>query len=423
MKRWNLIWLGCVVAGSAGWSPAEENWPQFRGPRGTLATAAHDLPVALGPEKNVVWKVALPGHSAASPAVWGEHVWVVSPDEAGDVYLFDFDPTGHERWRLKVGQGNHTLGFNKKNNFASPSPATDGQHVWVLAGSGELSCVDLAGQKVWTQNVHQEYGEYQTGFGIGFSPILFRDALYFPYLHQGESSVIALSKATGKLKWRTARRTIAEEESKDSYTTACVFEQGDRAEVVVAGADLANAYDSQTGQELWHHGDINPERNKTLRIVVSPVADRERIYVSTAKRGPVYAIRPGGSGDVTKTHRVWSRTEETPDVPTPAVDNGLIYILRENGVLSVCDAATCQEHYQHRVAEQAGAFSASPVVADGKVFLCSERGLVVVVAAGPQYQHLAENDLGELIMATPAVVGQRVYIRTTGHLICFGKSS
>lgn len=409
------IWAGVPTASQA----AGPTWPQFRGPHGTFVADAADLPAEIGPETNVLWKVALPGHSAGTPAVWGDQIFVLSPVEA-DVFLLAFDAAGNEQWRRLIGTGNHTLGFNKKNNFASSSPLTDGEHVWCLSGSGDLSCFRVDGTPAWAIKLSDSLGPYETGFGIGFSPLLYGAAIYIPYLHQGDSCVAAFDKRSGQLKWRTPRTTIAEEESKDAYSSACVFEYPDRAEIVICGADLANAYDAETGEETWRHGDINPTRNKTLRIVVSPVADRERIYVTSAKRGPVYAIRPGGHGDVTQSHRLWTRTEDTPDVPSPASHDGLLYVLRENAVLSVLDAASGQEHYRERVARQSGPFSASPVVADGKVYLASESGHVAVLAAGPKFAPLSAAEFGEMIMATPAIAGKRIYLRTAGHLYCFG---
>jgi len=398
-----------------------ENWPQMRGPHGTGTTTAHDLPVEFGHDKNMLWRVEMPDHSAATPIVWGEHVFTVTPD-GEDVFLVALDRAGQERWRRKVGTGNRKLGFNGKNNFASPSPSTDGEHVWLLAGSGDLHCYDFAGELIWQVNLNELLGTYETGFGFGFTPLLYGDSIFVPYLHQGTSLIAALDKQTGKVKWKTERTTTAQDESKDAYSSPCVFAYPDRAELVICGADLANAYDVETGKETWRHGDINPTDNNTLRIVVSPVADDERIYVSSAKRGPVHAIRPGGTGDVTASHHLWTRTEDTPDVPTPAVADGLFYMLRENGVLSVLDAATGEQAYSERVASRAGAFSPSPVVADGKVYMASEGGQLVVVAAGRTFEKLAENDLGEMMMATPAVVDDRIYVRTDKALYCFQKS-
>lgn len=409
--------LICFVFGQA---TSAENWPQMRGPHGTGTTAAHDLPAEFGKDKNLLWRVEMPGHSAATPAVWGEHIFTVTPD-GEDVYLVTLELDGKERWRRKVGTGNHKLGFNGKNNFATPSPATDGEHVWLLVGTGELHCFDFAGEPVWTVNLNDTLGKYETLFGFGFTPLLWKDSLFVPYLHQGTSYVAALDKLTGAVKWKTERTTDAQDESKDAYSSPCIFAYPDRAEVVICGADLANAYDAETGKEVWRHGDINPTANNTLRIVVSPVADSERVYVSSAKRGPVHAIRPGGTGDVTSSHHLWTRTEDTPDVPTPAVADGLFYMLRENGVLSVLDAATGEQCYSERVASRAGAFSPSPVVADGKVYMASEGGTIAVVAAGRTFEKLAENDLGEMMMATPAIVGDRIYVRTEKALYCFAK--
>jgi outer membrane protein assembly factor BamB len=397
------------------------DWPQMRGPHGTGATEAHDLPVELGPKTNVRWEVPMPGHSAATPAVSGDNIFVCTP--AGqDLLLVCLDRQGSERWSRNLGTGNRKLGFNGKNNFASSSPVTDGEHVWQLVGTGDLHCFDMAGQSVWTVNLNESLGKYRTLFGIGFTPLLYHDTLYVPYLHQGESLIAALDKSTGAVKWKTPRVTTAEEESKDAYSSPCVFEYPDRAEIVICGADLANAYDAETGQETWRHGDINPKGNRTLRIVVSPVADRERIYVASAKGGPFYSIKPGGKGDVTSTHRLWSRLEDTPDVPTPAVADGLLYLLRETGVMTVLDAATGEVCYHERVADRTGAFSPSPLVADGKVYLSNEAGLVVVLKAGRTFEKLAHNELGELIMATPVAVDDCLLVRTEGRLYCFGNA-
>ncbi|MGE0538224.1 MAG: PQQ-binding-like beta-propeller repeat protein [Pirellulales bacterium] len=396
------------------------DWPQMRGPHGTGATEAHDLPVELGPQTNVRWEVALPGHSAATPAVSGDNIFVCTP--AGqDLLLVCLDRQGKERWSRNLGTGNRKLGFNGKNNFASSSPVTDGEHVWQLIGTGDLACFDMNGELVWTVNLNDSLGRYRTLFGIGFTPLLYHDTLYVPYLHQGESLIAALDKQTGAIKWKTPRVTSAEDESKDAYSSPCVFEYADRAEIVICGADLANAYDAETGQETWRHGDINPKGNRTLRIVVSPVADGERIYVSSAKGGPFYSIKPGGQGDVTSTHRLWSCLENTPDVPTPAVADGLLYLLRETGVMTVLDAATGEVCYSQRVADRTGAFSPSPLVADGKVYLANESGLVVVLKAGREFEKLAHNELGELIMATPVAVDDCLLVRTEGRLYCFAK--
>lgn len=416
----SLVSLAClsIVVATPGLAA---DWPQLRGPHGTCVADAQNLPAELGPDKNVKWKVELPGHSAATPAVWGDSIFVMSP-VGGDIDILCFDTSGHERWRKKLGEGNHKLGFNGKNNYATPSPATDGRHVWALVGSGDLACLDFAGNIVWQKNLFEEFGPYETGFGVGFSPLLYNDALYIPLLHQGESMVVALDKKTGNLKWKTPRQTEAEEESKDAYSTPCVIEYPDHAEIVVCGADLATAYDAQTGQEIWRHGDINPTRNKTLRIVVSPTADRQRVYLSSAKRGPVHAVRAGGRGDLTTTeHHLWTSTQDTPDVPTPAIDDGLVYMLRENGILSVLDAETGKPYWHKRISGGSGPFSPSPLVADGKVYMASEGGQVCVVAAGREFKKLAENELGELIMATPVAVGDRLYVRTDKHLYCFSQ--
>lgn len=415
-------WLvaGMLAAGAPRGAGGDAHWPQWRGADGRGVSAATGLPIEFSPQKNLVWKVELPGRSSATPALWGDRLFLSSPD-GGDLYLYCVSTGGEVLWRRKVGAGDRTLGFNSKNNFATPSLMTDGARVWISVGSGDLACFDFEGNEIWARSIVKDHGPITNDFGLGSTPLLWRDWIFYPCIHRrAESYLLAIDKNTGKDVWKTFRPTSAEEESRDGYSSPAIIEpEGGRPELILCAADMATAYDPFTGKELWRHGEINLRGDKTLRIIVTPVATRELVYVTSAKRGPVHAIRPGGEGDVTKTHRVWTRLEHTPDVATPAVYGDLFFMIQERGVASCLDAKTGKEYWSQRVA--AGYFGASPLVAEGRVYLTSEEGKVYVLAAAKEYKLLAKNDLGDAILSSPVPAPGRLYFRTEHALMCFGQ--
>lgn len=412
-----LLWMGIGLVLAA---PEAGHWPQWRGPTGQGISLARDLPIEFGPSQNLLWKVELPGKSAATPALWGDRLFVSSPD-GEDLYLYCISTGGKILWRQQVGTGDRRMGFNRKNNFATPSPMTDGEHVWILVGSGDLACFDFSGKKIWHKSIIQEHGPITNDFGQGGTPLLWRDRIFFSCIHRGaDSYLLAIDKKTGKDLWKVFRPTSAEEESKDAYSSPAIYDPPDgRPELVLCAADLVTAYDPLSGKELWRHGDINPRNNKTLRIIVTPVAGDEVIYATSAKRGPLHAIRPGGAGDVTQSRRLWTATQHTPDVATPAVAGELLFMVQEVGVVSCLEAKTGKTLWTQRVA--AGYFPCSPLIAAGHLYVTSEGGKVYVLDAGREYKLLATNDLGESILASPVPGPGRLYFRTEGHLLCFGR--
>jgi outer membrane protein assembly factor BamB len=298
---------------------------------------------------------------------------------------------------------------------------TDGKHVWILVGSGDLACFDFDSHEVWHRNLSKDHGPNTSDFGWGCTPLLYKDRLIIPCIHQrAESYVLAIDTATGKDVWKTMRPTSAQAESRDAYSSPAVYEYPDgRAEVIVCAADVAAAYDVQTGDEVWRHGEINLTNNNSLRIIVSPVVTADLIYVTSAKNGPVHAVRPGGKGDVTKSHRAWTRLKLTPDISSPAVHDGLFFMVKEVGVVTCLDAKTGEEHWSERVGN--GLFAPSPLVGDGKLYVTAEQGQVYVLAVDKQYKLLAKNELGEFILASPVPTDGRLYFRTEKHLICIGE--
>jgi outer membrane protein assembly factor BamB len=308
--------------------------------------------------------------------------------------------------------------------MSSPSPVTDGTRVWVMTGTGVLKAFDFAGKELWSRDVQKEYGRFGLNWGYASSPLLHDGALYVQVLHgmktDDPSYVMKIDAASGKTLWKVNRPTRAIMESPDSYTTPALLRHGNATEIVITGGDVVTGHDPASGRELWRMDGLNPQNNPNYRIVASPVVHAGMIYAPTRER-PLLAIRAGGRGDITSTHRAWA-SENGPDVPTPVTDGTYFYIVRDNGVMWCLDAKTGVPLYGPQRLRP-GTYSSSPVLADGKLYISNEDGLTSVVKAGPKFELLAENALDDYILSSPAVSDGQVFIRSAGHLWAIGKRS
>ena len=408
-----VLCLLFVIHAAAG------NWPQWRGPGLNGVSEERNLPERWGAAENVAWKLALPGLSGSTPIVWGERIFLnVGEGDALSLWCVDRSK-GEVVWRKPLGSGNVRM---RKHNMSSPSPVTDGKSVWVMTGTGVLKAFDFTGRELWSRELQKEYGAFGLNWGYASSPLLYEDSLYVQVLHgmntDDPSYVMRVSKATGKTVWKVERPTDAESESPDSYTTPAVVRHGKSTEIVVTGGDYVTGHDPSTGKELWRAGGLNPDRNPYYRIVASPVVTDGVIYAPTRVR-PLLAFRPGGRGDVSKSHLLWS-FPNGPDVPTPVTDGKYFYVVNDKGIVWCLDAKTGQEVYgQKRL--KTGTYSASPVLADGKIYATSEDGVTSVFKAGPQFEVVAENSLGEYCLSSPAISDGQIFIRTSNHLYAVGK--
>jgi outer membrane protein assembly factor BamB len=395
------------------------DWPQWRGPERNGTSPETGLPVRWSPEENVAWKVPLPGVSGATPIVWGDRIFL-NVGEGEELSLWCLDRRdGKALWRRPLGSGNLVT---RKQNMSSPSPVTDGKSVFVMTGTGLLKGFDFEGRERWGRDLQKEYGPFGLQWGYASSPLLVGDILYVQVLHgmktDDPSYLLAVDTATGRNKWRVERPTDAVRESPDSYTTPALVTRGRASEIVVSGGDVVTGHDPGSGRELWRMGGLNPDRDPFYRIVASPVVAGEVVYVPSRVR-PLLAVRAGGRGDVSGSHRLWS-FDNGPDVPTPATDGRHLYIVTDKGVMWCLDAPTGRVVYgPERL--RPGTYSASPVLADGKVYATSEEGLTSVVKAGPAFAVLAENALDEYTLSSPAVAAGQVFIRTSKHLYCIGR--
>ena len=414
MRAFVLITLLVTVPAGVG----AENWPQWRGPQLNGVSRETGLPVKWDTTANVTWKLALPSWSGATPIVWDNHIFLNVAD-GENLFLWAVDRAkGTRIWERPLGGGNHR---ERKQNMSSPSPVTDGKRVWVMTGTGVLTGFDFAGKELWTRDIQSDYGRFGLNWGYASSPLLHEGALYVQVLHgmktDDPSYVLKIDAATGRTLWRVERPTRAIRESPDSYTTPALLRHGSTVEIVITGGDVVTGHDPATGRELWRMDGLNPQNNPNYRIVASPVVHGGLIYAPTRER-PLLAIKPGGRGDVTASHLVWS-TDDGPDVPTPVTDGTLFYIVRDNGVMWCLDAKSGKPIYGPERLKP-GTYSSSPVLADGKLYISNEDGLTSVVKAGPAFEILAENAFNDYILSSPAISDGQIFIRTAGHLWAIG---
>jgi len=400
-----------------------ENWPNWRGPLNNGVSTEENVPVEWSEEDNVAWKVDLPGPAGSTPVIWEDHIFLTTMDKSGDgkdAYLMAFNTRGEELWRHHLGSGKNKPRGDEGNNPAAPSPVTDGKHVWAFISTGDLFCFDFDGNVVWKTNLQDRYGEFKIQFGFTSTPVLEGNKLFFQLIH-GEWNedpqpawVIALDKNTGKEIWKHYRKSDAFAENVHSYASPILYEDNEQKFLLTHGADYIIAHDLETGDELWRCGGINPKDNynKFLRLVASPAMAPGIIVVPSAKRGPVLGLKPDGSGNITSkvSHYHWKRDRDTPDVPSPLIVDGIVYLCRENGDLIAIDADTGEEIYYERVHRTR--HRASPVYADGHIYLTGRDGKVSVIKAGRDFEIVSQNDLGEDMAASPAISDGRIYLRT-----------
>ncbi|HYP54367.1 MAG TPA: PQQ-binding-like beta-propeller repeat protein [Pyrinomonadaceae bacterium] len=431
-----ILFLACSAARA-------QNWPQFRGPRASGVAEGHRTPVNWDASKsqNVLWKTPIPGLSHASPVVWGERVFVVTAESsdpapryvakdrgiglAGDepkhtwrVYALD-RRTGRVLWQRTAHEGVPRARRHVKATQANSTPATDGRVVVALMGSEGLFAYDFDGKLLWKQDLGVLnpglWDDPNSSWGHGSSPVIHRNLVIVQADGHKQSFIAAYNLKDGKQAWRVERNEIT------SWSTPTVVESNGRAELVANGGRYIRGYDPQTGKELWRFSD-----NDTQVKQQAPLVANGLIYVAGGYppgRG-MYAFRPGASGDISlkageqlNAHLAWKSEKGSPYTTTPIVYGDILYAVADLGVLSAFDAKTGRLIYQERLPTS---FSASPVAADGKLYLSSEDGDVYVVRAGPKYELLATNPMGEPLMATPALVEGTLILRSKGHVYAVG---
>ncbi|MCB0313597.1 MAG: PQQ-binding-like beta-propeller repeat protein, partial [Calditrichaeota bacterium] len=400
---------------------AAENWPGWRGPGNDGISTAGNLPLEWDRTRNVKWRLPLPGPAPSTPAVWGERIFLTSAED-DDLVLICVNTAGETLWQRRLDNGNQDI-RQGESNAAAPSPATDGRHVWTFTGTGMLACHDVDGKEIWKSDLQKVYGRFNMYWGMSTTPLLDGDRLYLQLLHSDAQWVLALDKSSGQEIWRHRRKTDARSESLHSYASPVIYRHGGLELLLIHGADYITAHRLNDGSEIWRSGGLQKvgHYNDFLRFVATPVVSPGLIVVPSAKNGPVLGINPqGAAGDITGKSAFfhWQRPDNTTDVPSPLILDGLVYICRENGVLICLDALSGEEIYQERVYNRR--HRGSPVYADGKIFLTAMDGTISLVKPGRQFQLLAQNALEERMAASPAIAGNTIYLRTHEALYAIG---
>ena len=402
-----------------------ENWPAWRGPQANGISSEKGLPTKWSTAENIAWKLPMPSRSGATPIIWNDHIFlnVATAMQSGDIELWAVDrKKGVPMWKRPLGSGNNQ---QRKQNMSTPSPVTDGTTVWVMTGTGILKAFDFKGTELWMRDVQKDYGRFGLNWGYASSPLLHEGALYIQVLHgmktDDPSYVMKVDGKSGKTVWKINRPTNAIDESPDAYTTPLLVRTGKAVEIAVTGGDIVTGHDPETGKELWRANGLNPSNDPNYRIVASPIAAGDLIIAPTRNR-PMLALKPGGSGNVTQSHKAWS-FDLGPDVPSPVSDGKLVYVVRDNGVVHALDLKTGAVVWGPQRLKT-GAYSSSPVLADGKLYVTSENeGMTSVFTAGPKFEVVAENPLDDYCLASPAVSNGQIFIRTDKFLWAIGKSS
>ncbi len=434
------VLVGCAGSAPLRTAAADANWPQFRGPGAAGASANANLPDKWSDTENVAWKTDLPGRSWSSPVVWGDRVFVTAVVSAGQseapkkgLYMGGERPepskaehqwkilcldlaTGKVRWEKTVHQGAPQMPIHLKNSYGAETPVTDGERVYALFGNVGVFALNLDGGEAWSKRL--EPRKMRLGWGTAASPALHAGRLFFVQDNEDQAEVFALEAKTGKELWRVNR------DEKSNWATPFIWENGQRVELVASGSRAVRAYDLD-GKLLWSL------RGMSSITIPTPCAGDGLLYISSGyvgdKTRPLYALRPGASGDITLKQGetgnefiAWSNPVGGPYNPSPLYNDGRVYVLYDRGLVSCFNAKTGLALYERQRLPDGVAFTASPWAARSRIFCLNENGVCYVLSAGDKFELLHTNALAEddMCMATPALAEDRLLIRSASRLYC-----
>jgi outer membrane protein assembly factor BamB len=442
-RRYRVVVPVALVVCAASAVIRAEDWPQWRGPAGTGVSTEQSLPERWSDTEGVAWKARLRGVGVSSPVVAGDRVFVTSQIGAG-IRREGNHPTlvqdgsasargerglasaasdgrirflveafartdGRPLWTYDLASSDARQAVHDKHNLASASPVTDGTRVYAVFGTGQMVAVDMNGAKVWQRDLAAEYGAWQINWGHGSSPIVYRDTVILPCFHEPTSYLIALDARTGATRWKVDRGSKVV-----SYSTPLVVRAPGGDELVLNTSEAIEAYDPATGKELWR-------LTETSRFAIPmPVHHDGVLYASRGYRsGPYAAIKVGGRGDIAASHVLWKVPTGAPYISSLVYHDGLLYMAADVGVVTCIEAKTGERVWQERLE---GVFTASPVAADGKIYLVSESGETIVLRPGRKADVIARNTINGRLLASPAISRGRLFLRTDDALIAISGS-
>ena len=441
MRKLAILILGSLLF---LYALSAEDWPQWRGPSGNAISDESGLPVHWSATDHIAWKASLDGLGASSPIIWGDRIFVTSQkgrvpvqpgenprlarddgelatrenpmggrtpqhDSGGEVLLvveaFRLSD-GKRLWEYSAQATGEFPRLHENHNLATPTPVTDGKVVYAWFGTGQLFALDYEGHPVWTRHLGTAYAPFDVSWGHGGSPVLYKNALILLCDHGHHSYLLALDKAKGTELWKVARGDAL------SHSTPLVIHGPTEDELLVNSSERVDAYDPSDGKLLWYTG--SPRQTP----IPSPVFHDGVIYLVRGYRNSDFlAIQPGGRGDISSSHVLWHAPSGASYVPSVLYYKGLLYVTNEVGIVTCADAETGKTVWRKRIG---GIFYASPAAGDGKIYWSSETGETYVFSAGREGELLSKNDLGERIIASPAISKGNLLLRSDATLFCIG---
>lgn len=383
-----------------------ENWPGWRGPTTLGVSTEKDLPVKWS-KADVKWKVPVGGVGASCPVVWEDRIFVTSStgrrNDALHVYCHH-RADGKLLWRTRL-LGTTPTDLYPQGGMAVPTPATDGERVYVLFGTGDLAALDMEGRPVWIRSLAEEYGPFRNRWGMGASPILVGDTLVVQVDHWSQSYLLAVDAKTGKNRWKSDRTASV------NWTSPLPLKFKEQTLLIAFGTEQARAYDLGSGEELWHVQGMH------FQCIPSPILAGD-LLIATSGVSSIGIKLDGKTGDLTDSNVVWTNKKASAFVPSPIGYQGLVYLPGDKGIVVCLDGKDGKQLWKERLGDS---YHASPVAGDGKVYLTSKEGIVFVIRAGRTFEILSENDMGEPILASPAISNGSIFLRGQKHLFCIGR--
>jgi outer membrane protein assembly factor BamB len=384
---------------------AEKQWPGFRGPTGQGIARGKKFPQTWSTTENVAWKVTLTGRGNSSPVVWDNRIFITSASEDGkirELYCYN-RKNGDLLWKGAAPVPENIERLYWKNSYASSTPVTDGERVIVFFGNSGMVCFNMDGELQWTRDL----GEFTTTHGPGTNPVLYKNkVILIQDQNRGESVFVALDKQTGEILWRKERESVM------GWSSPILVHVDGHDELIYNGSHNVKGYNPDTGEEIWN---VNGSTREAVPIIVSGGG---LFYSVSGRNGTIMAIRPGGKGEITDTHKLWFNERGGPHVPSPVYYKERLYIITDTGVATCLNALNGKTVWRHRLD---GRFSMSPVLIGDKIMVTNEMGLTTIFKAGDSFEALAQNDLEEETLSTPVLLDGKLYFRTAGHLYCIGK--
>ena len=423
----SLVWL-LATAGPA----TAQHWSQWRGPAGLGVSTETDIAIRWSPGDNIVWQVPLEGLGTSTPIIWGDLIFLTSqigigpvdergaqfpgtrpaasrrPDDGVTLLVQAFHrEDGRLEWEHRRSAEGRLPAVHRNHNFATPSVVTDGARLFAWFGTGQLVALDLDGRELWSRHLGRDYGPFDVLWGHGSSPQLYEDLLILQCDHPAAAYLLALDTATGEERWVVNRGRLLR-----AYSTPLIAPTAGGDQLIVNSSRWIDAYDPRTGEARWRAG-------STVELAIAMPVYGDGVLYSTRgyASGPYLSVDTGGRGDVNATHVRWRRPTGAPYVSSLLLYRGLLYMATENGILTITNPETGDQVARTRLN---GVFTASPVAADGHVYVLNEDGETVVLEAGPDARVVARNHLDERALASPAIAHGRIYIRTDLHLFAIG---